>query len=67
VTKVRRPEWPVDQLVTFELRDYRLALEQALGSTPETQSAERTELQQRLNEVIAQQTRRREAEHAPVE
>ncbi len=55
--KVKRPEWPVGQLATFELRDYREELEQALDGLP-GESAERDQLQQRLAEVISEQESR---------
>jgi hypothetical protein len=54
--RVKQPKWPIDQLVTFELRDYREDLEHALAELPDhVQSAEREALQQRLTEVISEQ------------
>lgn len=54
--RVKPPKWPIEQLVTFELRDYREDLEQALAELPDhVQPAERETLQQRLTEVISEQ------------
>jgi hypothetical protein len=54
---VNKPQYPLHQLVTFELRDYRAELEQALARTPE-QAADRQLLGQRLTEVIREQESR---------
>jgi hypothetical protein len=51
---VRMPEWPLNQLVTYELRDLRAELEKTLPGLPE-QSADRQLLEQRLAEVISEQ------------
>jgi hypothetical protein len=54
--RVKQPKWPIEQLVTFELRDYREDLERALAEFPDhAQPAERETLQQRLTEVISEQ------------
>jgi hypothetical protein len=60
MTAVKKPEWPLDQLVTFELRDLRTQLEHALAGIPE-QTPDRQLLEQRLAEVISEQ----EARQAP--
>lgn len=54
---VNKPQYPLHQLATFELRDYRAELEHALARTPE-QAADRQVLGQRLNEVIREQQSR---------
>lgn len=64
MVKVKPPRWPVPQLVTFELRDYRQRLEQALAGLPE-QSADREVIQQRLAEVIGEQDERARARQRP--
>ena len=55
--KVKTPPWPVGQLATFELRDYRRELEHAIERTPE-QTAERETLGQRLAEVLIEEETR---------
>jgi hypothetical protein len=52
------PPHPVDQLATWQLRDYRTALESALADAPEGFSAGRTLTERRLAEVIKEQTER---------
>jgi hypothetical protein len=54
---VRKPEWPVDELVTWELREYRAKLESAVAALPD-QSPDRTLYSGRLNEVISEQEAR---------
>jgi hypothetical protein len=58
------PPHPVDQLVTWQLRDYRTALESALPDAPEG-SADRTLIQRRLAEVAAEQEARTAATGLP--
>lgn len=50
----RPPKWPVNQLVSFELRDYRRKLETALAAFPEV-SAEHQVCAGRLAEVVSEQ------------
>jgi hypothetical protein len=57
MTAVRKPDYPLAQLVTFELRDYRDQLERALTDTP-AQSPERRELTELLADVIREQDSR---------
>jgi hypothetical protein len=49
------PPHPVDQLATWQLRDYRTALESALADAPEGFSADHTLIERRLAEVIKEQ------------
>jgi DNA-binding XRE family transcriptional regulator len=53
----RAPKYPVDALATWELRDYRRALESALASVPED-SAERVVIRNRLIAVVGEQADR---------
>jgi hypothetical protein len=53
----KAPPHPLDGLATWQLRDYRAALENALTSTPQN-SADRTLIEKRLAEVTAEQTER---------
>jgi len=57
MTTVKKPDWPLNQLVTFELRDLRADLERALAGT-HGQLAERQLLEQSLAEVIREQESR---------
>lgn len=54
---VPKPAHPVDGLATWQLRDYRNALESALADAPEG-SSDRTLIQRRLAEVTAEQAER---------
>jgi hypothetical protein len=51
------PPHPVDQLATWQLRDYRTALESALPNAA-SGSADKTLIERRLAEVTAEQTER---------
>lgn len=51
------PPHPLYAMTTFELRDYRLQLERALASLP-GHAPSRDQLQQRLNDVVAEQDSR---------
>jgi hypothetical protein len=55
-TIVAPPEHPLPALTTFELRDYRRDLEQALATLG---PPARDQLQARLDEVLAEQNDRR--------
>jgi hypothetical protein len=55
--RIKTPDHPVPQLTTFELRDYRSRLEEALG-TDSLDAAIRTTLQGQLAEVIGEQESR---------
>jgi hypothetical protein len=57
MTAVKKPKWPLNQLVSFELRDLRAELERALADIPE-RTADRQPLGQRLAEVISEQEAR---------
>jgi hypothetical protein len=54
---VRPPAHPLPALTTFELRDYRRKLEQALAAVPEHAPA-RGLLQDKLADVLAEQESR---------
>ncbi|MBV9447104.1 MAG: hypothetical protein JO345_14580 [Streptosporangiaceae bacterium] len=54
---VRRPDWPVGRLATFELRDYRTDLEHALQVTDE-HAAAYADLRTQLDQVLAEQRER---------
>ena len=56
----RVPPHPLDGLATWQLRDYRTALESALADAPEG-SSDRTLIQRRLAEVTAEQAERANA------
>ena len=51
---VAEPEYPLDQLTTWELRNYRRDLEHALGAIPADAPA-RAQLTARLDAVVAEQ------------
>ena len=51
------PPHPLYAMTTFELRDYRLQLERALASLP-GHAPSRDQLQQRLDDVVAEQDSR---------
>ncbi len=51
---VAEPEHPLDQLTTWELRDYRRDLEHVLAATPADAPA-RAQLTARLAAVVAEQ------------
>ena len=51
------PPHPMDQLTTFELRNYRRDLEHALKTLPEHAEV-RSLLRRRLDEVLAEQDAR---------
>lgn len=58
IVKVPRPPgWPVSQLASFELRNYRHDLEQALAGDPED-PADRQLMQARLAQVVSEQQAR---------
>jgi hypothetical protein len=54
---VPAPPHPLDGLATWQLRDYRAELESALAGAAED-SADRTLIQRRLAEVVAEQKER---------
>ncbi len=54
---LERPKHPLHALTTYELRDYRRALEHALPTLPANAEV-RSLLQQRLAEVMAEQDSR---------
>jgi len=56
-TAVQPPKHPVYALTTYELRDYRRQLEHALRALP-GHVAVRTQLEQRLDQVLAEQAAR---------
>jgi hypothetical protein len=56
-TVPRKPKYPPAQLATFELRDYRAALETALADVP-PDSADRTVIRNRLLAVVGEQADR---------
>lgn len=58
-----KPEHPMDQLTTFELRDYRRLLEQALGDQVIGQAPVATTLRMRLDAVVAEQEERDRIRH----
>jgi|HubBroStandDraft_1064217.scaffolds.fasta_scaffold341215_2 hypothetical protein len=61
---VHEPKHPLDQLTTWELRDYRNDLEHALAALP-AQTPTRAQLTTRLAAVVAEQDdRARLATHA---
>ncbi|HLI42595.1 MAG TPA: hypothetical protein VKV35_13270 [Streptosporangiaceae bacterium] len=60
----RRPPHPLPQLTTYELRDYRRRLEDAIGRLPPGAPA-RGDLRRRLDEVTAEQDDRARADGAP--
>lgn len=62
--RVKKPDYPLDQLASFELRDYREKLETALTDT--LTPAERQLFDERLTDVIAEQAERAKAELASV-
>jgi hypothetical protein len=53
----KAPPHPLDGLATWQLRDYRAALESALPGAPHD-SADRTLIEKRLAAVIAEQEER---------
>jgi hypothetical protein len=57
---VEKPKHKIPELTTYELRDYRHALEQAIASFGEQARAApaRADLQARLDAVIAEQDER---------
>lgn len=63
---VKPPDHPLDQLTTFELRDYRCKLEDAiaLASTQDAAASVRAVLQARLGDVLAEQDDRARIAHA---
>jgi len=63
---VELPGHPLDQLTTFELRDYRRRLEVAiaLASTQDPVAPGRAVLQARLSDVLAEQDDRARIAHA---
>jgi hypothetical protein len=63
---VKPPDYPVDQLTTFELGDYRCRLETAiaLASTQDAAASVRAVLQARLGDVLAEQDDRARIAHA---
>jgi hypothetical protein len=65
MTTAKKPKWPLNQLVTFELRDLRGELEHTIAGLPE-QSPDRHVLEQRLAEVISEQEARVRANDIPV-
>jgi hypothetical protein len=56
----KTPKYPPAQLASYELRDYRKALETALASAPED-SADRVIIRNRLLAVVAEQAERKQA------
>jgi hypothetical protein len=56
-SQVDRPDYPLQQMTTYELRDYRRSLERAIGSLPPT-SAEVDKLRAELDGVKAEQDAR---------
>jgi hypothetical protein len=63
---VERPKHKLSELTTYELRDYRHALEQAIASAAgqDPGSPTRTVLQGRLDAVVAEQVDRARIAHA---
>jgi hypothetical protein len=63
---VNPPDHRLDQLTTFELRDYRCTLETAiaLASTQDSAAPARADLQARLGAVLAEQDDRARIAHA---
>jgi len=63
---VKPPDHPLDQLTTFELRDYRRKLEDAiaLASTQDAAASVGVVLQARLGDVLAEQDDRARIAHA---
>lgn len=53
----RAPQDTLEKMVTYELRDYRAALENALTKAPQG-SAERTIIRNRLLKVVGEQAER---------
>jgi hypothetical protein len=60
----RQPKYPVGELVTWELRDYREQLEQAQVNFPED-SAECQLIAARLRSVVAEQDSRSTTSEIP--
>jgi hypothetical protein len=60
------PKHPLHQLTTFELRDYRRQLEQAIGFFDQRDPVPpaRDQLQAKLDQVLAEQESRRRIAHA---
>lgn len=56
----REPKWPIPQLATWELRDYRAALEHALEVDLKRDDLDRIDAQ--LAKVLEEQVSRRDAE-----
>lgn len=54
---VRKPKWPVAQLATWELRDYRERIEHALTGVSEG-TADSEQLRKQLAEVVSEQQSR---------
>jgi len=63
---VKPPDHPLDQLTTFELRDYRSKLENAIAlvGTQDSSAPARAILQARLGDVLAEQDDRARIAHA---
>jgi hypothetical protein len=61
---VEPPKHPVYALTTYELRNYRRQLEHALRALP-GHAVVRTQLQQRLDQVLAEQDARLRAAAGP--
>jgi len=63
---VKPPDHPLDQLTTFELRDYRRRLETAiaLASSQDATASVGAVLQARLGDVLAEQDDRARIAHA---
>lgn len=63
---VKPPDHPLDQLTTFELRDYRRRLETAiaLASTQDFAASVHGVLRARLGDVLAEQDDRARIAHA---
>jgi hypothetical protein len=56
-TIVKKPPWPLDQLVTFELTRYREQLETAMAEIPRTEALHQV-YTDRLAEVVSEQEAR---------